>query len=137
MLIGELATRSGVPAKTLRYYEEIGLLPPPSRSSSGYRDYNEDVFDRLDFIKPAQALGLSLGEIRSIIAMRDGGDMPCAHVLELMRTRTAEIDRTIRKLRAVKADLQVLIERGASLDPADCDPNRVCHIIEPASRSSG
>lgn len=133
MLIGEVASRSRVAAKTLRYYEDIGLLRPPARSSSGYRHYDEDVLDRLDFIKSAQAIGLSLGEIRGIIAMRDGGDVPCAHVLELMRTRTAEIDDTIRRLRAIKADLQVLTARGESLDPADCCPSRVCHVIQPRS----
>lgn len=71
MLIGEVAQRSGVPAKTLRYYEDIGLLRPPGRSPSGYREYGDEVIDRLAFIKSSQALGLSLGEIRSIIAMRD------------------------------------------------------------------
>ena len=68
MLIGEVARRSGVSAKTLRYYEDIGLIDAPARSASGYRDYESDVLDRLGFIRSAQAIGLSLGEIRSIPA---------------------------------------------------------------------
>lgn len=129
MLIGEVSDRSGVPAKTLRYYEDIGLLRPPERSASGYRHYEPEVLDRLAFIKSSQAVGLSLGEIRSIITMREAGDAPCAHVLELLLTRSAEIDRTIQALRALKAELQVLVERARGLNPADCDPNRVCHLI--------
>ncbi|MBI2710121.1 MAG: heavy metal-responsive transcriptional regulator [Actinobacteria bacterium] len=131
MLIGELAQRSGVPAKTLRYYEEIGLLRPPARSASGYRDYVDEVIDRLAFIKSSQALGLSLGEIRSVIAMREDGDEPCGHVLQLLVDRAAEIDRTIRDLRALKAELRLLVDRAKSLDPADCDADRVCHLIGP------
>lgn len=131
MLIGELAIRSGVPAKTLRYYEDIGLLDAPARSPSGYRDYAESVIDRLWFIRAAQALGLSLGEIRSIVAMRDSGQVPCGHVLGLLRARSEDIRTTIRELRALQSELDRLVERARGLDPADCDPERVCHLIGP------
>src|SRR5829696_5069903 len=130
MLIGEVAHRSGVPAKTLRYYEDIGLLDPPTRSPSGYRDFDEVVLDRLTFIRSAQAAGLSLGEIRGIVALRDAGQTPCGHVLDLLRARGTEIDRTIRELRVLRADLNRLVERAEGLDPADCDPRNVCHVIE-------
>jgi len=132
MLIGEVAQRSGVPAKTLRYYEDIGLLGSPARSASGYRNYADEVIDRLAFIKSSQAIGLSLGEIRGVITMREGGDAPCGHVLQLLVDRAAEIDRTIRDLRALKAELRLLVTRAKNLDPADCDPDRVCHLIGPA-----
>ena len=98
MLIGEVAHRSGVPPKTLRYYEDIGLLPAPARTVSGYRDFDGTVIDRLRFIRSAQAIGLSLGEIRGIVALRDDGQAPCGHVLELLRTRSLEIGRTIAEL---------------------------------------
>jgi DNA-binding transcriptional MerR regulator len=131
MRIGELSRRSGVSSKTLRYYEDIRLLEAPARTASGYRDYPEAVLDRLVFIRSAQALGLTLGEIRRIIALRDDGEIPCAHVLDLLQTRTADIDRTIRQLRALRAELRRLVERSADLDPADCEPGRVCHLIGP------
>src|SRR5439155_15385825 len=73
MLIGEVADRSGVSTKAIRYYEDIGLLPPPERTASGYRDYAASVVDRLAFIRAAQAVGLSLGEIRGVVALRDEG----------------------------------------------------------------
>lgn len=129
MLIGEASQRCGVPAKTLRYYEDIGLLDPPDRSPSGYRRYDDDVLGRVAFIRSSQALGLSLGEIRSIIALRDQGEAPCAHVLELVQRRTREIDQTIRELRGLKGELARLVERADRLDPVDCNASRVCHLI--------
>lgn len=129
MLIGEVAERSGLSTKTLRYYEDIGLIDPPDRSPAGYRDFDDDVLERVVFIRSAQAVGLSLGEIRSIVALRDDGAMPCGHVLELLRARADEIAGTIRELRTLQRDLQSLVIRAEALDPADCDPRRVCHLI--------
>lgn len=129
MLIGEVVRRSGVPAKTLRYYEDIGLLCPPGRTGSGYRWYDHAVLDRLAFITSSRALGLTLGEIRSIIALRDDGEPPCSHVLELLVQRSDQIDRKIHALGALKADLAEILDRAARLDPADCRPERICHLI--------
>jgi len=130
MLIGEVARRSGVPAKTLRYYEDIGLVGA-ARTPSGYRDYGEDVLKQLAFIRSAQAIGLTLGEIRGIVALRDDGQAPCGHVLELLRERSEEISQTIRKLRVLQVELKRLVERAHELDPADCNPKRVCHLLGP------
>lgn len=129
MRIGELADRAGVPVKTIRYYEDIGVLAPPARSSSGYRDFDDSVLDRLAFIRSAQAVGLSLGEIRGIVALRDDGETPCGHVLELLRARSTEIDRRISELRALQRELKRLVARAQGLDPADCDPQRICHLL--------
>lgn len=131
MLIGEVAQRSGVPAKTLRYYEDIDLVSA-GRTPSGYRDYGDDVVERLAFIRSAQAVGLTLGEIRGIVALRDDGQAPCGHVLELLRARSDEIARTIRDLRVLQGELERLVERAQDLDSADCDAQRVCHLIGPA-----
>lgn len=134
MQIGKLASLSGVSTKTIRYYEGIGLVPAPQRSASGYRDYDESALDRLGFIRAAQAVGLSLGEIRGIVALRDGGDTPCGHVLDLLRARSAELDRRIAELRSLRGELHRLVERAESLDPADCDPRGICHIIARPAR---
>jgi len=129
MLIGEVTRQSGIAAKTLRYYEDIGLLDPPERTASGYRRYRPDVLERLTFITSSQALGLTLGEIRSIIALRDDGQPPCGHVLDLLVKRSDRIDQKIRELRALKVDLAKIVERASRLDPTDCHPERVCHLI--------
>ena len=131
MRIGELAERSGVSTKTIRYYEDIGLVPPAPRLESGYRDYEPWMLDRLAFIRAAQAVGLSLGEIRGIVALRDDGQTPCGHVLDLLRTRSVELDRRIAELRALRGELNRLVARAEVLDPADCDPERICHLVGP------
>lgn len=129
MLIGELATSTGMPAKTIRYYETIGLLDPPQRTISGYRNYDATAADRLGFIRAAQAAGLTLGEIRSIVALRDRGVTPCGHVLQLLTARAADMDRRIAELDRLRGELHRLVERGHHLDPADCDPRRICHLL--------
>lgn len=116
-------------SKTLRYYEDIGLIEPADHTAAGYRDYGDSVLDRLTFIRAAQALGLSLGEIRSVVALRDEGETPCGHVLELLRARADDIGRTIRELRLLQAELHRLVDRAADLDPAACAPHHVCHLI--------
>lgn len=130
-MIGTVAERSGLPAKTIRYYESVGVVQPPRRSPNGYRDYDESVLDRLAFVRAAQASGLTLGEIRSVVAFRDRGETPCDHVRTLIDRRALEIDRRIDELQRVRADLARLARRARGLDPADCDPSAVCHIIAP------
>lgn len=71
MRIGEIAERAGLSTKALRYYERVGLIDEPTRTQSGYRDYDESVLDRLRFIRSAQAAGLTLGEIKGVIAFRE------------------------------------------------------------------
>jgi DNA-binding transcriptional MerR regulator len=90
------------------------------------------MLDRLAFIRAAQAVGLSLGEIRGIVALRDEGQTPCGHVLDLLRTRSAELDRRIAELRALRGELNRLVARAEALDPADCDPERICHLVGPS-----
>lgn len=73
MRIGEAAAAAGMTAKTLRFYEETGLLPTAARSSNGYRDYAEESVTRLEFIRRGRAAGLALAQIREILALRDSG----------------------------------------------------------------
>lgn len=131
MRIGEVAERSGITTKTIRYYESIGLLPAPERAANGYRRYANTVLQRLGFIRAAHASGLTLGEIRSILAFRDRGETPCDHVRTLIERRAAEIDTRITELERIRADLAALGRRARRLDPADCHPAAVCHIIKP------
>lgn len=129
MRISEVAGRAGVSTKTLRYYEEIGLLPPPDRTPSGYREYSPGVLDRLAFIRAAQAVGLTLGEIREVVAFRDRGETPCAQVLDLIERRRNELDARIEELGRLRGELDRLARRARTLNPADCLPANVCHLI--------
>jgi DNA-binding transcriptional MerR regulator len=129
MRIGELTERSGVPSTALRYYEQAGLLPAPSRTSAGYRVYDAAVLRRLRFIRAAQAVGLSLADIREILRIRDSGSAPCQHVLGLLEQRRAEVAARIRELRQLERDLAQLATAGEDLDPAQCDPSGICGVI--------
>jgi MerR family transcriptional regulator, copper efflux regulator len=129
MRIGELAELAGISTKAIRYYEQIGILTPPARTPSGYRAYDEAALGRLGFVRAAQAVGLTLGEIRQIIAFRDNGQAPCAHVTDLLQRHAADLEARIRELQQLRGELEQLAERAATLDPRQCPPERVCHII--------
>jgi MerR family copper efflux transcriptional regulator len=129
MRIGEVATQSGVPIKTIRYYEGIGVLAPPARSPSGYRDYGAEIIERLRFIRASQAVGLSLGEIRKIVAYRDRGEVPCAHVLGLLRQRSTDVTKRLAELEDARTTLDGLVARASNLRPEDCSVDSVCHLI--------
>ncbi len=137
MRIGELAAASGVSTKTLRFYEQAGLLPGPPRTAGGYRDFPEQTVKRLAFIRDAQGAGLSLAEIRSVLALRDAGASPCAHVAALVDRHLEDIDRRLAELRATQTALQGLAARAAVTDPADCTDADVCRILTGANASRG
>jgi MerR family copper efflux transcriptional regulator len=80
-------------------------------------------------VRAAQALGLTLGEIRRIIAFRDDGAAPCAHVTALLQRRAAELHTRILELQQLRGELRQLAERAATLDPEQCPPERICHVI--------
>lgn len=131
MRIGEVAERSRVNATTIRYYEEIGLLPTPERTPAGYRDYTDSAVARLDFIRAAQSIGLSLGEIGEVLALRGRGETPCQHVVALIEERTAELAERIAALEQMRNDLVELAKQARRLPPRDDAP--FCHILESAS----
>ena len=129
MRIGELARRSGFAPTALRYYEKAALLPQLPRTLSGYRDFDGDTLPRLAFIRAAQAIGLSVAEIREVIGIRDCGTPPCVHVLDLIERHRAEVRARIRQLQQLERDLALLAEQGASIDPSECDPAGICKVI--------
>jgi DNA-binding transcriptional MerR regulator len=136
MRIGELGERAGVPAKTIRYYESLGLLDEPARTSSGYRDYDDEAVDRLRFVRDAQATGLTLSEIASVLELKGSGERSCAHTTALLERHLADIDAQIERLHEAREALVALADRARSLDPAACtDPNR-CQVIAGSAQPS-
>ncbi|WP_351228683.1 heavy metal-responsive transcriptional regulator [Streptomyces sp. NPDC002133] len=129
MRIGKPATASGVTAKTIRFYEQAGLLPEPARTAGGYRDYAPEAVQRLGFIRDVQGAGLSLAEIRSVLELRDDGQAPCGHVTELINAHLAEIDRRMAELVATRAALRGLARRATQTDPATCTEGYICRIL--------
>ena len=130
MRIGELADRTGVTAKTIRYYEQVGVLRPPERTGGGYRDYGEDVVGRLEFVRSSQAVGLTLAEIRGVLEVRDGGTPPCTHVVELLQRRIDDVSRRIEALREVQQSLALLLVKAETITSEDCAAGPgVCRIL--------
>lgn len=129
MRIGELATAAGTTAKTLRFYEDEGLLPHAERTSAGYRDYTEAALQRVDFIHRGQAAGLTLAQIRQILVIRDDGNAPCAHVRDLLDARLSDIDQQIRKLGDLRQSLAELRDQAEWIEPETCSADQVCRYL--------
>lgn len=130
MQIGELAKLTNTSTKTIRFYEDSGLLPPPARSASGYRDYGPEIVDRMRFIHRGQAAGLTLQKVRQILAIHDRGEVPCGHVRQVLNARLSQVRVQIAELVALEGHLQALLghaSRGASTEH---DHSTVCWILE-------
>lgn len=134
MRIGELSKASGVPARTIRFYEERGILPEPERTDVGYRDYDGHAVNRLRFLRAAQEAGLTLAEIQSVIAIRDDGDAPCNHTRELLEAKRDEVTDRLRQLTELLGELDRLIESSRSIGPEECKPGDICSIIPTVAR---
>src|SRR5581483_11171079 len=124
--------KAGVTPKAIRFYERKQVLQPAARAANGYRIYGEDAVDMLRFITQASGLGLTLAEIKEIIAIRRGGRPPCRHVERLLRAKAVELDRKLKDLVEVRRRI------GQSLRAWNRRPARggtVCpHIDTPAGR---
>lgn len=125
--IGELARLATTSRDTLRYYERVGLLPRPPRTRSGYRLYDPSAADRVVFIRKAQALGLSLEEIRDVLRIAAAGTPPCEHVRAALNRRLHEVEARIGELESLRATLRRALSRSRRLPlAASC----ICGIIE-------
>jgi DNA-binding transcriptional MerR regulator len=128
--IGSVANESGIPIKTIRYYDELGLLKTMGRTEGGYRLFNSDVFARLKFIKRAQSLGLSLSEIKEFLEVHDQGDLPCDQIKVRLEDKLAAIEEQIQQLQILKQELQGLLS-GWEIVPEHPEMT-ICPIIERA-----
>jgi len=130
MKIGQLAKLTDSSTKTIRFYEDAGLLPLPARSASGYRDYGTEIADRLRFIRRGQAAGLTLQQVRQILAIHDSGEAPCAHVRQLLNTRLDQVRAQIAEVVALEGHLQSLLDRASLGAATEHDQSTVCWILE-------
>lgn len=126
--IGPVAKKSGVPIKTIRYYEELGLLKAAGRTEGGYRLFDTDIFTRLSFIKRAQSLGLSLAEIKEFLEVHDQGDLPCDQVRVKLQDKVADIDRQIQQLQVLKLELNGLLSGWE--DIPEHSESTICPVIQ-------
>ena len=108
-LIGQVKDISGIPIRTIRYYESLGLIESSARTEGGFRLFSSDVFTRLSFIKRAQGLGLSLQEIGEILQIYDGGKPACDDIQQKLKQKIEDINKQIDNLLELRDELQELV----------------------------
>ena len=120
MNIGQASKASGVSAKMIRYYEEIGLIPPAARSESGYREYGGNDVHRLRFIRRARDLGFPVADIVALLGLWNDRSRQSADVKRLAQAHIAQLEDRIRHLRDMADSLHALIDCCAGDERPDC-----------------
>lgn len=119
MNIGQVSSISGLPTKTIRYYEDIKLVKP-ARSSNGYRDYSDSETSTLVFLKRARGLGFSIDECRSLLSLYQDKKRESAQVKKLALAKIAQIESRIDELKALNSTLKDLADNCHGDDRPDC-----------------
>ena len=119
MNVGTAARRSGLPAKTIRYYEDIGLILP-ARTQNGYRDYTGDDIHRLTFLRRARVLGFSIENCRQLMALYRDKGRASHDVREIAKSHVVAIEEKVRELESMRATLQKLIHACHGDERPDC-----------------
>jgi DNA-binding transcriptional MerR regulator len=129
--VGAVAKAAGVGVQTLHYYERLGLLPKPERSAANYRLYSPDTVRRIQFIKKAQAIGMTLEETKQILDLKEHGREPCRRVAELGEKHLREIDARLKRLRIYRDALaqSVVAWRKENVSERHC-AGEFCDLIE-------
>lgn len=120
MKISDLANATHVKVETIRYYEQIGLLPPPARSASNYRSYEDGHLQRLNFIRRSRDLGFSIDQIRELLSLSDNRALSCCAVDQIATQHRADVEQKINDLKALARELDSLIDQCGQNVIADC-----------------
>lgn len=126
--IGKAATRTGVKVPTIRYYEDIGLLPKPDRSASNHRLFGEEEIRRIGFVRHARELGFEIEAIRTLLDLQDQPDRSCDSVDRIAAERLVEVRRRIAALRSLEAELERMLQSCSHGIVGDC---RVIEALNP------
>lgn len=124
--IGELSRRTGVKRPTIRYYEQIEMLPEPDRNGGNQRLYDQDTVDRLTFIRHARELGFPLEAIRDLLSLTDDPAQSCAAADAIARAQLADVQHRLARLQALKQELDRMVKQCAGGSIADC---RVIEVL--------
>ncbi|RMC32055.1 MerR family transcriptional regulator [Paracoccus alkanivorans] len=126
LTIGTLAKRTGTKVQTIRYYEQIGLMPEPGRTAGGQRRYGDVELDRLSFIRHSRELGFSLDAIRELLDLSDTPDHSCGHIDAIAQKQLKAVEARIVRLEALRAELKRMIGECSGGAVADC---RVLEVL--------
>ena len=124
--IGKLSQITGVKIPTIRYYEQIGLMPEPGRTEGGQRRYGDDELDRLAFIRHARQLGFSLEAIRELLDLSDHPHRPCLEADAIARRQLKQVEQRLARLEALRTELQRMVHECSGGQTADC---RVLEVL--------
>ncbi len=128
--IGELAKQTGLTVGTLRYYSDIGLLQPAQRGDNGYRYYAANASEQVKFIKKAQALGFTLEEIKQILDVRNGGEIPCDLVQSLLENKIEQLAIQIKQMTLFKRELEEYRANWENKSKKTLKQEEVCPLID-------
>lgn len=126
LTIGSLARKTGAKVQTIRYYEQIGLMPEPGRTEGGQRRYGDDELDRLAFIRHARQLGFSLEAIRELLDLSDHPDRPCHEADAIARRQLKQVEQRLARLEALRTELKRMVHECSGGQTADC---RVLEVL--------
>lgn len=126
LAIGTLAKRTGTKVQTIRYYEQIGLLPEPGRTEGGQRRYGDADLDRLAFIRHARQLGFTLEAIRELLDLSDNPSRSCAEVDVIAHRQLKEVEARIAQLEALRKELKRMLRECSRDTVSDC---RVLEVL--------
>lgn len=132
MTIGRLGQATGVLPETIRYYEQIGLLPTPARTAGGYRIYTPEHVRRLKFIRRSRELGLSVESVRELLTLANDRLRPCARVDRLVREHVHELDHRIAGLERLRRALQQLADSCRGGKVAEC---RILEVLQESEQA--
>jgi DNA-binding transcriptional MerR regulator len=128
--VTELARKADVTPTTVRYYARMGLLHPHREQGNGYRRFSAADLKRISFVRQAQALGLTIGETKSILDTVEKGESPCPQVRRLVEQRLTEIRRRLAELQAMEQRIAAALEAWSDLDDASPNGEALCPLIE-------
>ncbi|MGK6356686.1 MerR family transcriptional regulator [Sphingomonas sp. DT-207] len=128
LTIGDLGRATGTKTETIRYYERIGLLPKPPRTSGNYRDYGQAELGRLSFVRRARDLGFSLDQVRALLSLSDDRTRDCAEIDRIAEAHLQEVDRKLADLTALRRELKAVIDSCDGGSVADC---RIIETLAP------
>ncbi|MDA8276644.1 MAG: MerR family transcriptional regulator [Actinomycetota bacterium] len=129
MRIGEVAQLSGFSTKTIRFYEEMGLIRCVEREPNGYRNYGDEVLTKLEFIRNGRAAGLPLSAIGQILDLRTNGIVPCTHVIAALEQILNSLDLQIMELQRARLEVAMRIANARDFDQESCNEEDICSIL--------
>ena len=126
LTIGTLGKKTGTKVQTIRYYEQIGLMPEPGRTEGGQRRYGDAELDRLSFIRHSRQLGFSLEAIRELLDLSDDPDRPCHEADVIARRQLNQVEQRLARLEALRKELERMVLECSGGNASDC---RVLEVL--------